>query len=57
MLTRASLSIAHANPAFNYEQSRHGNSKHELIRANTEAGIDLMNSSNDFENERIYENH
>lgn len=56
MITRASLPVAYANPAFNYEQSRNGNSKHKLIRANTEPGTNLINSSNDFENERIYLN-
>ncbi len=52
MPNRTSLPSAHANPAFNYEQSRH----EKLIRANTEPGTCLINSSNNFDNERIYLN-
>ncbi|CAF3952566.1 unnamed protein product [Rotaria sp. Silwood2] len=56
MPTRLSLSSAHANPAFNYDQSHHGNSKHLLKRAHSEPQTGLINSSNDVENERIYLN-
>jgi hypothetical protein len=51
-INRASLPSAHANLAFHSDQTRHGN----LTRANTEPGTSLINSSNDFENERIYLN-
>jgi len=51
--TRASLPSAHTNLAFNSDQSR---SKHILTRANTEPQTCLINSSHDFENERIYLN-
>ena len=50
--TRASLPSAHANPAFHSDQTRRG----ILTRANTEPGTSLINSSHDFENERIYLN-
>ncbi|CAF1070608.1 unnamed protein product [Rotaria sordida] len=56
MPTRISLSSAHANPAFNYDQSHHGNGKHLLKRAHTEPQPNLINSSDNFENERIYLN-
>ncbi len=56
MLNRASLPTSHANPAFNFEQSRNVNVKHGLRRANTEPETCLINSSNNFENERIYLN-
>ncbi|CAF5057017.1 unnamed protein product, partial [Rotaria socialis] len=46
----------HTNPAFNYDQSHHVNSKPVLRRANTEPQPTLINSSNDSENERIYLN-
>ncbi len=49
---RASLPSAHANLAFNSDQIRHG----ILTRANTEPGTSLINSSHDFEHERIYLN-
>ncbi len=54
--TRTSLPLAHANPAFSHEQSRHGNEKPVLTRANTEPGTCLINSAHEFENERIYLN-
>ena len=53
---RTSLPLAHTNLAFNSDQFRHGNSKHTLTRANTEPQTCLINSSHDFENERIYLN-
>jgi hypothetical protein len=56
MPTRASLPSAHTNPAFSFDQSRHENRKHGLVRANTEPQTCLINSSNDFETERIYLN-
>jgi hypothetical protein len=52
MPTRTSLPLVHANPAFNIEQTRPG----KLIRANTEPGTCLINSSHNFDNERIYLN-
>jgi len=51
-----SLSSSHANAAFSFDQSRNENRKHMLRRANTEPQTTLINSSNDFENERIYLN-
>lgn len=56
MSTRASLQSAHANPAFNIDQSCPGNAKHVLARAHSEPQTSLMNSSHDMENERIYLN-
>ncbi len=53
---RASLPIAHANPAVSYEQSNHANRKHTLLRANTEPGTGLINSSREMEQDRIYLN-
>jgi hypothetical protein len=54
--TRISLPSAHTNPAFSFDQTRNENRKHVLKRANTEPQPTLINSSNDFENERIYLN-
>ena len=50
--TRASLPIPHSNHPLTIDQSRHG----KLIRTNTEPASNLINSSVDLENERIYLN-
>ena len=55
-LTQTSLSLAHANPAFSYEQADNGKSKHVSAPVSRESQACLINSSNDIENERIYLN-